>query len=658
MKIERDGSMKTNMLIIILLIQLFSINCSTNYKSDAMTSKVDKGDAPEFPEGLDWLNTDKPIKLSDLKGKIVLLDFWTFCCINCMHIIPELKKLEAKYADELVVIGVHSAKFLTEQGTDNIRQAILRYEIEHPVVNDKDFKVWRSYGANAWPTLVLIDPKGDVAGSMAGEGIFDTMDKAIGKLVSEYSSAIKKTHLKLSLEKDKKPKSLLNFPGKVLADETTGRLFITDSNNNRVIISDPDGNIIEIIGSGDEGWKDGEFSQARFFHPQGLALSGDELYIADTENHLIRKADLKNKRVETIAGTGHQVYERNPAGDAKQAGLNSPWDLAISSGVLYIAMAGPHQIWAIDLSTGKIRLHAGSGVENIQDAKLRSASLAQPSGITTDGKRLYFADSEVSAVRSADINPDGNVSTIIGHGLFEFGDIDGDAEEARFQHPLGIVYVEKKLYLADTYNNKVKVIDPLRRVSQTFTGSGEAGMKDGAAKDATFNEPGGISYAKGKLYLADTNNHLIRVIDIKTGLTTTLVLKGIDKLRKAFVFNKDEFRGERKEVNEINIGMLKTIDLKITLPDGYHLNPLAPSEVKVFSEDGKVNIDKKITTSDIKVDINNVSKADKLYAEMVVYYCREGNEGLCLIKDVLYEINNSENAKGSSLKLDYVVTTR
>lgn len=646
-------------ICFLLLLQFSLINCSTNnYKNEVMAEKDHKGDAPEFPEGLDWLNTDKPIKLSDLKGKIVLLDFWTFCCINCMHIIPELKKLEAKYADELVVIGVHSAKFLTEQGTDNIRQAILRYEIEHPVVNDKDFKVWRSYGANAWPTLVLIDPKGDVAGSMAGEGIFDTMDKAIGKLVSEYSSAIKKTHLKLSLEKDKKPKSLLNFPGKVLADETTGRLFITDSNNNRVIISDPDGNIIEIIGSGDEGWKDGEFSQARFFHPQGLALSGDELYIADTENHLIRKADLKNKRVETIAGTGHQVYERNPAGDAKQAGLNSPWDLAISSGVLYIAMAGPHQIWAIDLSTGKIRLHAGSGVENIQDAKLRSASLAQPSGITTDGKRLYFADSEVSAVRSADINPDGNVSTIIGHGLFEFGDIDGDAEEARFQHPLGIVYVEKKLYLADTYNNKVKVIDPLRRVSQTFTGSGEAGMKDGAAKDATFNEPGGISYAKGKLYLADTNNHLIRVIDIKTGLTTTLVLKGIDKLRKAFVFNKDEFRGERKEVNEINIGMLKTIDLKITLPDGYHLNPLAPSEVKVFSEDGKVNIDKKITTSDIKVDINNVSKADKLYAEMVVYYCREGNEGLCLIKDVLYEINNSENAKGSSLKLDYVVTTR
>ncbi|MGE5410999.1 MAG: thioredoxin-like domain-containing protein, partial [Clostridiales bacterium] len=537
--------MKAIIFILVLLLQFSFTNCSTNYKSDVMANKDHKGDAPEFPGGLDWLNTDKPIKLSDLKGKIVLLDFWTFCCINCMHIIPDLKKLEAKYPDELVVIGVHSAKFLTEQGTDNIRQAILRYEIEHPVVNDKDFKVWNSYGANAWPTLVLIDPKGDVVGSLAGEGIFDAMDKAIGKLAKDYAGTINRTHLVLNLEKNKKPKSLLNFPGKILADEATGRLFITDSNNNRIIISDLNGNIIDIIGSGSQGQKDGDFKSAELFHPQGLALgSGDMLYIADTENHLIRKADLKNKKVVTIAGIGKQVYDRSPMGQARQTGLNSPWDLTIDNGVLYIAMAGPHQIWAIDLASGTIRLHAGSGVENIQDANLKSASLAQPSGITTDGKKLYFADSEVSAVRSADIDPNGKVSTIIGHGLFEFGDIDGDAEDARFQHPLGIVYVDKKLYLADTYNNKIKVVDPLRRISRTFAGSGKVGMQDGAPRDATFNEPGGISYAKGKLYLADTNNHLIRVVDINSGQTSTLVLKGIDKLRTPFVFNKSDFKGE------------------------------------------------------------------------------------------------------------------
>ncbi|MDP4175856.1 MAG: thioredoxin-like domain-containing protein [Bacteroidota bacterium] len=650
--------MKAIICVLVLLLQFSFTNCSTNYKSDVMANKDHKGNAPEFPEGLDWLNTDKPIKLSDLKGKIVLLDFWTFCCINCMHIIPDLKKLEAKYPDELVVIGVHSAKFLTEQGTDNIRQAILRYEIEHPVVNDKDFKVWNSYGANAWPTLVLIDPKGDIVGSLAGEGIFDTMDKAIGKLAKDYANSINRTHLALNLEKNKKPKSLLNFPGKILADEASGRLFITDSNNNRIIISDLNGNIIDIIGSGSQGQKDGDFTSAEFFHPQGLALdSGDMLYIADTENHLIRKADLKNKKVVTIAGIGKQVYDRNPMGQARQTGLNSPWDLTIDNGVLYIAMAGPHQIWAIDLASGTIRLHAGSGVENIHDANLKSASLAQPSGITTDGKKLYFADSEVSAVRSADIDPNGKVSTIIGHGLFEFGDIDGDAEDARFQHPLGIVYVDKKLYLADTYNNKIKVVDPLRRISRTFAGSGKVGMQDGAPRDATFNEPGGISYAKGKLYLADTNNHLIRVVDINNGQTSTLVLKGIDKLRTPFVFNKSDFKGETKIVNDVNLAMLKNINLNLTLPAGYHLNSLAPSELKVFSKDGKINIGKKITSNNIMLDLENPGHIDKLYAEMVVYYCREGNEGLCLIKDVLYEINNSSSSKQEDLKLDYAIMT-
>src|SRR5215475_7196021 len=132
--------------------------------------------APEITGGRGWLNTDKPLSLAALKGKVVLLDFWTYGCINCIHIIPDLKKLEAKYPNQLVVIGVHSAKFLNEKGTENIRQAILRYEIEHPVVNDKDFEIWQSYTARSWPTLVLINPKGKEVGRHSGEGIYDIFD--------------------------------------------------------------------------------------------------------------------------------------------------------------------------------------------------------------------------------------------------------------------------------------------------------------------------------------------------------------------------------------------------------------------------------------------------------------------------------------------------
>src|SRR5262249_33507908 len=247
--------------------------------------------APDFPLGLEWLNTEKPISLRDLRGKIVLLDFWTYCCINCMHIIPDLKKLEAKYRNQLVVIGVHSAKFLNEKGTDNIRQAILRSEIEHPVVNDKDFEVWQSYTAHSWPTLILINPKGKVVGAHSGEGIFDIFDNAIGQMVPYFraKNELNEKPIDFKLEKFSAPPSLLAYPGKALADEKGARLFISDSNHNRVIITSLDGTVQDVIGDGATGAKDGSFAEAGFNHPQGLAVDGDALYICYTETHLIRR---------------------------------------------------------------------------------------------------------------------------------------------------------------------------------------------------------------------------------------------------------------------------------------------------------------------------------------------------------------------------------
>ena len=255
--------------------------------------------APDFPAGAEWLNTDKPISIKDLKGKLVLIDFWTFCCINCIHIIPDLHKLEEKYKNELVVVGVHSAKFLTERGTENIRQAILRYGIEHPVINDKDFEVWNQYTASAWPTLVLVDPRGKVIGMTTGEGVLKTFDPIISSAIQEYDNignVLNREPIKLALEKDKAPKSLLSFPGKIAADKQNKRLYITDSNSNRVLIlklneSGDAVEVLDVIGTGKQGAADGGYGDAEFFHPQGIVFDKDKLYIADTENHLIREID-------------------------------------------------------------------------------------------------------------------------------------------------------------------------------------------------------------------------------------------------------------------------------------------------------------------------------------------------------------------------------
>lgn len=592
--------------------------------------------APDFPEGLQWLNTDRPLSLRELRGKVVLLDFWTYCCINCMHILPDLKKLERKYADELVVIGVHSAKFFTEQETENIRQAILRYDIEHPVVNDNQMQVWQQYAVRAWPTLVLIDPSGKIVGYHSGEGIYDIFDRAIAQTIqtAEAKGTLKRGPLNLKLERDKEARTVLRFPGKVLADERTNRLFIADSNHHRILVASlKDGRIEMVIGSGALGLEDGAFDKARFNNPQGMAYDpdADALYIADTDNHAIRKADLRKRTVETLAGTGEQSRVYPPrAGKGREIALNSPWDLLLIGDMLYIAMAGSHQLWRLNLSTQMAEPHAGTGYEACIDGSLKTCALAQPSGITTDGKKLYFADSEVSCIRAADIRPDGELETLVGGDLFEFGDVDGFGRQARLQHPLGVVYVDGVIYVADTYNNKIKRLDPRTRKIETFLGTGAAGARDGDTP--TFDEPGGISYAHGKLYIADTNNHLIRVADLKTKRVETLPLRGLDAAQPPALHRQPP--SETLKTANVNT-QSPTLTVQIRLPQGHKLNPNAKSQVRLTLQgataQGKAELVAPVESLQVNIPLQLTAERATLTLHLLVYHCREGQEGLCYL---------------------------
>jgi thiol-disulfide isomerase/thioredoxin len=474
---------------------------------------------PELDGGVAWLNTAGPLRLKDLRGKIVLLDFWTLCCINCMHVLPDLARLEKKYPNELVVIGIHTAKFQNEKNTESIRKAILRYEIGHPVVNDAEQRIWETFGARSWPTLCLIDPEGYAVWASSGEGHYEALDREISRLIKIHKA--KKTlndkPLKFQLARSQESgDSPLFFPGKVLADAAGKRLFIADSTHHRIVITDLDGKKIAIAGSGEPGKTDGSFAEARFNDPQGMALRGDLLYVADRKNDLIRVLDLKAQSVKTVAGTGAQGQDRELGGFALKTSLNSPWDLLLYKDRLFIAMAGHHQIWVMDLAKETVVPYAGDGREDIRDGTRATSRFAQPSGLATDGKTLWVADSEVSAVRAVGLDGEGEVKTLVGTGLFKFGDIDGEGDAVRLQHALGLAYHDGKLYVADTYNSKIKLLDPIKRTCVTFLGG-----------EATFSEPGGISYADGKLYVADTNAHRIRVVDLKTKTVTTLKLQGV-----------------------------------------------------------------------------------------------------------------------------------
>ncbi len=601
--------------------------------------------APEFPAELDWLNTERPLRIKELKGKIVLLDFWTYCCINCMHVLGELKRLEEKHGDYLVVIGVHSAKFPGERETENIRQAILRYEIDHPVVNDREMRVWQEYAARAWPTLMLIDPLGKVFGSHSGEGVFELFDKVIAQMAEHYEEQgqLERGPLALEKERDREPASLLSFPGKVLADSDGDRLFIADSNHNRIVVASlTTGNVLDVVGAGRPGFADGGFEECELDHPQGMALEGDLLYIADTDNHAIRRADLRSRTVVTLAGTGELDMEfNNLPGPARGRALNSPWDLDIAHGVLFIAMAGAHQIWGLDLEEHYIAGHAGSGREDHVDGPLLAAALAQPSGLTHDGNNLFVADSEVSSVRSVDLDPrGGHVKTVVGEGLFDFGDVDGGPETARLQHPLDVEYVEGTLFVADTYNNKIKTIGLHTRSVKTFAGSGEAGLTDGAAAEARFDEPAGLSSGGGKLFVADTNNHAIRVVDVVEGTVSSFELRDPQKLA---------LRGRaakiRLEPRAAAAGRL-TLAIELALPEGAALNPDAPSQIELM-QDGELRVEA-VEAPRFEIEIDVPAGDSTVTLETSIYWCREDRRQVCCYSMEIYEVplRASEQGEG------------
>lgn len=672
-----------------------------------------KTPAPALEGGTEWFNTAGPLNLKELRGKFVLLDFWTYCCINCMHILPELKKLEHAYPNELVVIGVHSAKFDAEQDSRNIKEAILRYEIEHPVVNDAQHVLWDKYGVNSWPSLRLIDPEGNLVGTHSGEITFDALKEVMERALPYYRqhNLIDATPLRFELEEYKDKATPLKFPGKILADETGDRLFIADSNHNRIVVCKLDGTVIDTIGNGSIGRADGDYQTAQFDHPQGLALSGDTLYVADTENHLLRKVDLAKQEVTTIAGLGYQARtfpglrttETGGEGDALprrfvgkplETALNSPWDLCIHKKDLFIAMAGPHQIWKMPLDESEIGLHAGSGREDIIDGPLMPrrpyqegiSAFAQPSGLASDGDHLYVADSEGSSIRVVPFGTSGRVHTLVGtaelpfNRLFTFGDVDGRGAQARLQHPLGLTYYGKQLYVADTYNNKIKRIDVKSKTVATVAGTGKPGNDDKAGE---FDEPGGLTAAAGKLYVADTNNNAIRVVDLDNdNKVTTLDIKGLKAPEPPQSEATPELNVET--VIDLPAAQVKpsdgklTIGVRIELPPGFEINEQAPLAYQVdLVEGGKKakrraaegaaelfdheflgvrhKIKEPASEFPILVPLAGDTGKSTLRVSLQYFYCREGNQGICKAASIAWQIPVTINAKAKQDSLELVV---
>ncbi|GJR52652.1 protein suppressor of quenting 1, chloroplastic isoform X2 [Tanacetum coccineum] len=525
----------------------------TNYISD-VESKGNTSQVPEFPSKLDWLNT-VPLQLRrDLKGKVVLLDFWTYCCINCMHVLPDLEFLEKKYKDmPFTVVGVHSAKFDNEKDLEAIRNAVLRYGITHPVVNDGDMYMWRELGINSWPTFAIISPTGKLIAQLAGEGRRKDLDDFVEAALLFYGrrKLLDSTPVPLRLEKDNDPrlsKSPLKFPGKLAVDVFNKRLFISDSNHNRIVVTDLDGNFLLQVGStGEEGLRDGNFDNAMFNRPQassrrtfqfiifsklsGLAYNATKnvLYVADTENHALRVIDFVNESVQTLAGNGTKGSDYKGGGKGTSQARYNIISFLIISAHLHIYYVVKVDCIHCNGRTASIWVHSthrwtftrafsGDGFEETFWSSSLTTSFAQPSGLSLspDVKEAYIADSESSSIRALNLKTGGSRllaggDPVFSDNLFKYLSpslqaltiliIDYYSLEIMTELVLKYFfnirwasYVEKMVDFCGRplYNHKIKKLDPTTKKVSTLAGTGKAGFKDGVASLAQLSEPAGI----------------------------------------------------------------------------------------------------------------------------------------------------------------------
>lgn len=541
--------------------------------------------AAGFEGGGAWLNTSRPLSWSDLRGHVTVVDFFTSCCVNCLQSFPTLRAIEERFgADGVVVVGVQSPKFPEERRADRLAAFLEQYGIEHPVVVDPEMRIWRAWGAEAWPTVFVIDAEGRVVWKGAGEPRLPELVSIVGGAVAEArANGTLVTARVDGVGHGARPGRPLAFPGKVIA-LADGGLAISDSGNHRVVVLDRERNVRLTVGKrGEIGSADGIASRVRFHFPQGLAEHDGKLYVADVENHSVRAVDLATGETTTVAGTGRLGAGPLPfEWRAARSALRSPWDLAFVRDRLFVALAGSHQIAEVDLAARTIRAFAGSGAERRIDGPRAEAAFAQPSGLAAGSGTLYVADSETSSIRAIDVASE-TVRTVVGVDLFEFGDIDGDRRTARLQHPLGVAVLGRKLFVADTYNHAIRVVDPASGTTTTLAGREASGL----------DHPGGIAVQAGRLIVANTNAHELAFVDPRTGERSAIELDA-ERLRAAPsppsrtdapVVPLDLVRFDDVEVARSR----PRIRVRFVAPAGTTVNPDAPLSVSWSAAEGLVS---------------------------------------------------------------------
>ncbi len=600
-----------------------------------LPAEADRVVVPGFDGATAWLNVDHALSMKELAGHVVVVDFWTSCCINCLQTLPILAGIENRFTnDPVVVVGVHSPKFDAETERARLSDAVRQYSIKHPVAVDGSMKVWNAWGVDAWPTVVVLDTKGRAVWVGSGEPDRETLAAIITSALAEGKSNGTLNTAKIAgITPEKDDSGPLAFPGKVTA-LAGGGLAVSDTGHNRIVLVDASGKVSAVVGSGLSGNTDGGFADASFRKPQGVAQLGNALYVADTENHEIRAIDLDSKKVTTVAGTGELGKGfLHGSVDAKKAALRSPWDVLAVGDKIYVSLAGSHQIGAFDPKAQTLALFAGDGHERRHDGTGEDASFAQPSGLATDGKSLFVADSETSSIRAIDLST-AAVRTVVGKDLFVFGDVDGAAKDVLLKHPIGVGYGAGSIWVADTYNSKIKKIDPATGLTKTFAGGGDR---------KNLFEPSGVVVRGTDLFVTDTDHHRVVTFSIAGGAEKTIALDGLQAPARGVAVAAASERPRAKPEERISIGSAslgKAGNLHVSwqVPAGTGINDDAPFRAHFLSRsDGAaLPADVRATGKDVKNGFDLAlapatnSASSRMTADVDVVVCDINTHRVCV----------------------------
>lgn len=651
------------LLVISCLIVLWALYSLFSYLFFTSTFKISDANKLIIQDGKQqWINTSRPLEINDLKDRVILLDFWTYACVNCINILPEIKKLEKEYGSKLTVIGVHSGKFENEKKFPSIVKAVLKHDITHPVVDDSDQKIWNNFGVNAWPTLVLINPHGNVEEIYVGEDEAKKIPKDVKKLISKYKYQINRDALPIVLEKNKVAQHVLHYPTKIAyaayfpyKSHNAPALFIANTGKNNVLAVSLTGEIIAQIGSGKDDFEDGSFDNTSFSAPQGLLYKDEKLYVADSGNHAIREINFREEKVTTIVGTGRRgsIISAPQPITASDVSLSSPTDIEFypDAGKLAIANSGSHQILEYDLNKQTISVLAGTGVEGIADGTPTQNNLAQTSDLAVYDGKLYFIDAESSSLRV--LSKDGNVKTLIGKGLFDFGHQDGKKDVALMQHPLGFMIDDTGIYISDSFNHRIRKYRVSTGEIQDLLGA-QKGDGTGSKDKTSFDEPEGIISVHDRFYIADTNNNRILVVN-RNKLNSELldVMPQLKLPKEGFL----EYLPNLHHGADIAVASNKEIALNIDFKKGWKINDLGPSFInllEIVSEDEAnllATFDWNMIKND-KLTLPKLVEGKNYVLQATIYYCETRKNALCHISSYERKIKARDGEKNNKIAIE------